>query len=181
MMPGSDQAAELERSGLAAFRRGDLATAYDDFLAARAAYDASGSALKAAEMANNLCVVLVQLGRGREAVWVVQGTAETFTEGGDLLSAARAFGNLASALEAAGDLEEAATAYQRALEGLRSLGDQAGESQTWQALSRLQLRRGAPLAAATSAQAALDTNPSPGRVRGFLRRILAWAFRLPRP
>jgi len=120
MMPGSDQAPEFERSALEAYRRGDMAAAYDDFLAARAAYDSSGRPLKAAEMANNLCVVLVQLGRGREAVWVVQGTAETFTEGGDLLSAARASGNLASALEAAGDLEAAATAYQQALEGLTS-------------------------------------------------------------
>ena len=181
MTTASGKAAELERQALAAYRRGDLAGARDDYLAARAAYDSSGDALKAAEMANNLCVVLVGLGRGAEAVSVVQGTRQVFTEAGDLLNAARASGNLAAALEAAGELEAAATAYQTALDGLRAAGDRAGESQTWQALSRLQLRRGDPLAAAASAQAALDANPRPGPVRRFLRGLLDRAYRLPRP
>ena len=181
MTTQSRQAAELEQRAMAAYRRGDLAAAYDDYLAARAAYDLSGEALKAAEMANNLCVVLVRLGRGREAVWVVQGTVETFTDAGDLLGAARASGNLGAALEAAGELDRAATAYEQALDGLRAAGDRAGESQTWQALSRLQLRRGDPLAAAASAQAALESNPKPGPLRRFLHGLLGRAYRVPRP
>jgi tetratricopeptide (TPR) repeat protein len=174
-------AKELEQRGLAAYRRGDLAADSADLEAARLAYASSGDDLKAAEMANNLCVVLVGLGHADEAVSIVQGTEEVFARAGDARRAAQAAGNLAAALEAAGDLERAASAYQRALDGLHAAGDRAAESQTWQAFSRLQLRRGDPLGAAASAQAALDSNPSPGPLRRFLRGVLDRAFRLPRP
>ncbi len=172
---------DLESRAMAAYRQGDLAAAREGYAAARSAYDAAGNGPKAAEMANNLCVVLVALGLGQEAVAVVQGTAETFNRAGDPLNAARATGNLAAALEAAGELERATAAYERAIEGLHAAGDRSGESQTWQALSRLQLRRGDALAAAGSAQAALNTNPKPGLVRRFLRWIVNLAYRLPRP
>jgi tetratricopeptide (TPR) repeat protein len=107
-------AKELEQRGLAAYRRGDLAAASADLEAARLAYASSGDDLKAAEMANNLCVVLVGLGHADEAVSIVQGTEEVFARAGDARRAAQAAGNLAAALEAAGDLERAASAYQRA-------------------------------------------------------------------
>ncbi len=180
-MMNSRSPADLEQRATAAYRRGELETARQEYEAARQAYLDAGNPPKAAEMANNLCVVLVALGRAREAVAVVQGTEKTFTQAGDPLNAARAAGNLAAALEAAGDLDRAEPAYERAIDGLHSAGDRSGESQTWQALSRLQLRRGDALAAAASAQAALNTNPKPGLVRRFLRGMVNLANRLPRP
>ncbi len=181
MTTASGTPADIERSAMTAYRRGELVAASEGYAAARTAYDAAGNAPKAAEMANNLCVVLVALGRAQEAVAAVQGTAETFTQAGDPLNAARAVGNLAAALEAAGELDRAVAAYERAIEGLHAAGDRTGESQTWQALSRLQLRRGDPLTAAASAQAALNANPKPGLVRRFLRGMVNLAYRLPRP
>jgi tetratricopeptide (TPR) repeat protein len=171
---------DLELQAMAAYRRGDLSAAQDGFAAAQAAYQALSDDRKAAEMANNRCVVLVSLGRGEEAVRVVAGTDAVFASSGDRVMAAKAIGNLASALEAVGRLEEAAAAYQRALDGFRGAGDAASESETWQALSRLQLRRGDAFAAAASAQAALDSSPRPGPFRRLLRRITEKAFRLPR-
>jgi tetratricopeptide (TPR) repeat protein len=165
---------------MAAYRRGDLADAADGFSGAEAAYRESGDARKAAEMANNLCVTLVGLGRGKEAVRVVEGTAAVFEAAGDRAMAAKATGNLASALQAAGRLDEAADAYRKAVDGFRAAGDRASESDTWQALSRLQLGRGDAFGAAASAQAALDTSPSPGFFRRLLRSITARGLRFPR-
>jgi tetratricopeptide (TPR) repeat protein len=171
---------ELERQALAAYRAGNLPAAADGFEAARAAYLTAGDSLKAAEMANNRCVTLVGLDRGQEAVQAVEGTSAVFAAAGDRRRAARALGNLAAALESAGQLERAAATYEAALEGLRAAGDRAGESDTWQALSRLQLRRGDTLGAAASAQSALDTHPRPGVIRRLVRTLTRGAFRLPR-
>jgi len=165
---------------MAAYRRGDLASASEGFAAARSGYRLAGDERKAAEMANNQCVALVSLGRGAEAVSVVQDTAAVFAATRDRIMAAKATGNLASALEAAGRLEEAATAYDRALKDFHAAGDRASEAETWQALSRLQLRRGDAFGAAASAQAALDLAPKPGPVRRLLRSITGKAFRLPK-
>jgi tetratricopeptide (TPR) repeat protein len=165
---------------MAAYRRGDLTAAESGFAAAQSAYHDVGDKRKAAEMANNRGVALVGLGRGEEAVRVVEGTAAVFAAGGDPVMAAKATGNLAAALEAVGRLDEAGNAYQRALDGFRGAGDRASESETWQALSRLQLRRGDAFGAAASAQSALDTSPRPGPFRRLLRRITAKALRPPR-
>jgi len=165
---------------MTAYRQGDLAAASEGFAAARAAYDLAGDRPKAAEMANNQCVALVSLGRGAEAVRVVEGTAQVFAEAGDRVMAAKATGNLAAALEAAGRLEEAASAYDQALQEFHRAGDRTSEAETWQAFSRLQLRRGDALGAAASAQAALDLAPRPGPFRRLLRTITAKAFRLPK-
>lgn len=176
---GNPLPADLERDALAAYRRGDLAAACEGFSDARSTFQAAGDHRKAAEMANNLCVVLVGLRRGEEAVRAVEGTAAVFAAAGDRVMAAKATGNLAAALESAGKLEQAAAAYEEALEGFRAAGDRASESETWQALSRLQLRRGDTFAAAASAQAALDTSPKPGPFRRLLRKFSRKAFRLP--
>jgi len=164
---------------MADYRRGNLTAAADGFAAARQAYASANEPLKAAEMANNLCVALVSLGRGEEAVQAVEGTAEVFARAGDRVRASQALGNLASALEAAGRLDRAQAVFDQAIEGFRSAGDREGESQTWHALSRLQLRLGQTFGAAASAQAALDSHPRPGIVRRVLRSLLRRS--LPRP
>jgi hypothetical protein len=154
---------------------GDLAAADDGFAAAQSAYRIAGDDRKAAEMANNRCVVLVGLGRGEEAVRVVEGTAGVFASGGDPVMAAKAAGNLA-ALDGRRLTKRPPPTSGRRFQA----GDRASESETWQALSRLQLRRGDAFGAAASAQAALDSGPKPGPFRRLLRRITAKAFRFPR-
>jgi tetratricopeptide (TPR) repeat protein len=176
----SGPASELERQAMAAYRRGEKEAAADGFASAMSSYRDGGDTRKAAEMANNLCVVLVDLGRGEEAVRVVEGTAAVFAAAGDAVMAAKATGNLAAALESIGRLEESAAAYERALDGFRSAGDRTSESETWQALSRLQLRRGDPYGAAASAQAALESSPKPGPFRRLLRSLTGRAFRFPK-
>lgn len=168
----------LERAALAAYRKGELEQAAKAFRDAQAGYASSGDRLKAAEMANNLCVTLVSLGRGREALQAVQGTAQVFEALGEPLQAARATGNTAAALAAAGEADRAIAAYQDAIERFQGLGVPDEEADTWQALSRLQLKRGDPLTAATSAQAALDLHPRPGPLRRLARSIIDRAFSL---
>jgi tetratricopeptide (TPR) repeat protein len=171
----------LEKRAFKDYRDGDLNAAEAGFRTAQAAYTATGNDSKAAEMANNLCVVLVGLGRPQEALKAIEGTDQVFASAGDRLNAARTIGNRASALEAAGRLDEAADEYQGAIERFRAAGAAAEESSTWQALSKLHMRRGDAISAASAAQAALDTHPSPGPlrrlVRGFVDKALALLMR----
>lgn len=131
-------------------------------------------------MANNLCVALVGLGRGREALEAVEGTALVFEQAGDPLQAARATGNRAAALAAAGRSGDAIAAYEQAIERFHSIGAREDEAATWQAISRLQLQTGDPFAAAASAQASLDAHPRPGPVRRLVRGVVDRALRLAR-
>jgi tetratricopeptide (TPR) repeat protein len=163
-----------EELALAAFRRGLLPEAIEGFAAARSGYAATDSPLKAAEMANNLAVALLQAGRASEAVAAARGTPEVFLQAGDDLRAAQAYGNLGSALEAARDAA-AADSYRRAADLFRRLGERDSLALVQRSLSSLQLRAGRPLAALASMREAAEGTPTRG-VRG---RFLRWLLRLP--
>lgn len=179
-MANETKPAALERAATDAYRRGDLHSAADGFRQARSAFEAQGATLRAAEMANNLCVALIGLGRGREALESVEGTPRLFEQAGDSLQAARATGNRAAALAAVGRSAEAIADYRQAIERFHALGARDDEAATWQALSRLQLQSGDPLAAAASAQASLDAHPRPGPLRRIVRGMVDRALRLTR-
>lgn len=161
---------ELQQEGLSAFRSGELEQAIRLFEQARDSFAAEGLKGESAEAANNLSVALLMAERPQEARQAVEGTAEVFEGLGDGRRAAQAYGNLASALEALGELPAAEAAYQEAVRRFEKLGDQDSRSVTLKALSRLQLRDGRPLEAASTLQ------PQPGlraRLTGLLLRALS--------
>ncbi len=166
---------ELERLALKAFREGRYDEAIQTFTAARQAFLAESNDAKAAEMANNLSVVLLKAERPQEALEAATGTPDIFFQSGDQTLAAQAFGNLGSALEACGDLAGAERAYRQAADIFESLGDTEHHRYTMQSLSHLQLRLGRPLEALTSMQHGLDAQSRPG-VRD---RLLRWLLKLP--
>ena len=166
-----------EHLGLACYRAGDLEGAIYHFTQARLAYESAGHEQKSCEVRNSLSVTLVQAGRPAQALAAVDGTPQQFDELKDPSNAAKAYGNLASAQEACGDRAAAEASYRLAADRFAALGDLEHHNFTMRALSQLQLRRGQPLQAALSLQAALEDQPNLGLRDRWLLRLLKVPFR----
>ena len=169
---------ELEKLALDSYRSGHLEESIERFTLARQQYLYDQNPNKAAEIANNLCVVMLAAKQPQAALEIVRETPDFFISQGDEIHAAQAYGNLASALEACGETTAAEEAYRQAIEIFKKQGDTENYSSTLQALSRLQLRQGNPLDALSTMQGGLDSMPK-ARIRDrVLRRLLKWPFRL---
>lgn len=169
---------DRERRGLEAYRQGRLAEAVEHLHAALAGYRSRADSFRAAEIANNLSVILLKSGQPRQALEALQGTAAAFEAAGDALRHAQALGNEASAREATGDLDEAERLYRAALVFFRGSGNREAEAQTWQALAALLLRRGRPLEAASSVEAGLAASPPRSGPRRWIRSVLSLLARV---
>jgi tetratricopeptide (TPR) repeat protein len=161
-----------------AYQKGQMEQAIQGFMEARQSYTQQGDQLKAAEMANNLSVALLQAGRPEEAVEAVRGTTEVFTAHGDRLRAAQSMGNLGSALLACRDREAAEEALRRAAEMFAEVGDKQARAQTLKTLSQIQLGQGQPLQALASMQAGLEEGGTKGLGSRVLKRLLRFASKL---
>jgi tetratricopeptide (TPR) repeat protein len=146
----------LEKKGQQAYRNGSLDEAAQAYQDARSAYKTEDNPGKAAEMANNLCVVLLQKKQPEQALEIVSGTEKVFLEMGDQKRAAFAYGNSGAALEACDRPREAETAYRKAMAIFSELGEDDALSQTAQSLSQLLLKQGRSLEALSSMQAGIE-------------------------
>ncbi len=169
---------ELERLALESYHSGLYEKSIELFSLAREHYLKDQDANKAAEIANNLCVVMLAAKQPQSALELVHDTPEYFLSQGDDNRAAQAYGNLASALEACGQTSAAEHAYHQAIGLFGKIGDSDNYSATLQALSRLQLRQGKPLDALSTFQSGLETMPKARARDRLLRQLLKWPFRL---
>jgi tetratricopeptide (TPR) repeat protein len=169
---------ELEKLALSAFRESRLDEAIHAFTTAQEGFLAEGNAVKAAEMASSLSVVLLKANRTDEALEAASGTPEIFLQAGEKTLAAQAYGNLGSALEACGNLANAEEAYHQAANLFGSLGDGEHHRYTMQSLSQLQLRQGRTLEALSTMQHSLDAQPRLGIRQRLLRALLKLPNRL---
>lgn len=163
-----------------AYRSGRLEQARAGFAAARTAFHEQGDEARAAEAANNLCVVLLRLRRGADALEAVEGTPECLEAAGLPREAAQAWGNLASALAACGRFDQAEAAFQEAVGRFEVLGDLEGRGHCLQGLSEIALRRGRPLDALHAYRGALDSPALRGPLPAAARALLRAAGRLVR-
>jgi tetratricopeptide (TPR) repeat protein len=161
-----------------AFKEKRYSDALGGFYAAREGYLLDQDELRAAEMSNNLCVVMLQIDRPNEALKIVEDTPALFLEKGDEAHAAMAYGNLASALEACGNIDGAVSALQEAIDGFRRIDDQENLLYSAKALSELQLRQGKALEAVATMQTGLENQKGLGLRRRLLRRLLDIPSRL---
>ena len=163
---------DLSAAGKRAYENGRYAQAAALFLQARDAWKEHNEPLEAAEAANNASVAFLQAGEAQTALDVVRGTAEIFTQAGDLKRAGMAWGNIAAALEALERLDEALDAYQQSADLLKRAGESDLRLHVMQAISALQLRSGRQLEALASMQAGLDGVGKLTPKQRFLRRLL---------
>jgi tetratricopeptide (TPR) repeat protein len=155
------------------YRRGDMSSAEEDFRSAHQQFTEQGDPMQAAETANNLAVLLLQVDRPQEALRWVEGTPAVFEQQQDRARAAQAYGNLGSAQQAIGLTAEAEQSYLRSLDLFRELGDKEGQALILQRLSQVRLRQGLPLDALSAMQASLEASPRRGPVGRIVRSLLA--------
>ena len=171
MSDKGNQSAHVE-AGLKAFRNEDYDNAAHHFENARTSYLEQNEDLLAAEMANNLSVTYLQLDRVMDAIQVVEGTPQRFLSAGERELAGRAYGNLASALEANQQHQEALETYQLAASILADEGDNENYALVMQSISRIQLRLGQPVEAVSTMQAGLEASPNRGIRDRILRKLI---------
>jgi tetratricopeptide (TPR) repeat protein len=160
------------------YQEGRLEEAARCFAELRQHYLTQGEQAMAAEMANNMAVVLLRMGQHQEALDVLHGTPEIFLSQSDRARAAQAYGNIGAALEACGNRTEAERAYRQATDLFEALGDSDQRALTLQALSKLQLQGGRPFEALSSMQTGLDIKRRPSLRDRLIRRLLNLPNRL---
>ncbi len=155
-----------------AYQQTNYLTAAREFGAVAEAYRARGQELKAAEMANNQSVALLQAGDAEGALQAVEGTEEIFEKGGDRLKAAMAIGNRAAALDTLNRLEEAEAGYRRSAELLDELDECEMRAHVLQAISALQMRAGRQLEALANMKAGMGDIRKPTMRQRMLKKLL---------
>ncbi len=161
-----------------AYQHGKFEDARRLFGAAQESFVTQGDDLRAAEMANNLCVVYLQLSQAQLALDVVAPTIPVFQNSGNQKMLAVSYGNWAAALAATGNQQAALTQYQQAADLLRQLGEDDLYAHTMQALSALQLKSGNSLEALATMRSGVDHLQNPKLQHRILRKILDWPFRI---
>ena len=165
----------MEKQAIQAYKQKDFPTALEAYAKASTAYLAQDNSLKAAEMANNLCVIHLQLKQPELALQAVQGTPQVFQQQNDQKHEAFAHGNLGAALQACGRLDEAEEAYKTAIELFIQLGEDDALEQTAQSLSEMLLKQGRSMEAMFSMKTGLENK----KKRSLKDRILAKLFDSP--
>jgi tetratricopeptide (TPR) repeat protein len=169
---------ELDREGNAAYEREDFEEAAQLFEAAEQGFAAAGDLLKAAEMANNRSVVLLQAKETQAALAAVGNTPEVFAQAGDTRRHAMAVGNKAAALAGLGNREEAEALYWESARLLKEIGEMELRASVLQAISRLQMRSGRYMEAVASMQSGLDQVEIPSITQRFLKKLLQFPSRI---
>ena len=146
----------LTTNGEKAFKTGRYEAAAQCYREAAAWYQEIGDTAKAAEMANNLSVALLQSGDFQAALEAAQGTDLVFAQAGDQRSQALALGNQAAALEALNRLGEALEMYQKCSDLLKQAGDAEYRAYVLKSISALQMRTGHHFEGLASMDAALS-------------------------
>lgn len=163
---------QLEAEGGSAYHSGNHAEAAGIFLAAEEGYRAVGDKMKAAEMANNCSVSLLQTDKAQDAYQAVRDTVEIFREAQDEKRLAMALGNRAAALEALDNLEQALLDYETSADILKKIGKHDLRLEVMKSISALQLRMGRSLQAVATMQAGVDGVEKPKLKYRLLKRIL---------
>jgi tetratricopeptide (TPR) repeat protein len=165
---------QLAEQGKEEYAKGNHAAAADLFAQAAQAYASAQDELNAAEMKNNQSVALLQAGKAKEALQVLDGTEDVFQKAGDLKRQGMAVGNRAAALEGLRKVDEALAEYERAA----SLFEQAGEgdmhSIVRKAAANLNLKRGRVTAAQMDVYDSMRLVEKPNftqRIMKFFKRI----------
>lgn len=151
-----------------------------DFLKAAAlfrecvdSYDVANDAVNAAEMRNNLSVVLLELKDAEQSLQVLAGTDLVFENAGDVRRQGMALGNMASATQALGRNEEALVLFERSAEIFKISGDKEMRSVTLKKIADLQLKTKKQFQAMASLQAAYDQKETPTLKENVLKGFLA--------
>ncbi len=162
----------------ASYHAGRFPEAAGLFEQAARQYSEDGDESRAAEMANNRSVALLQSGDGTGALEAAEGTDQVFARSGDTRRQALALGNQAAGLEALNRMEEALARYRQCSDLLKQCGDEESRVPVLKAISALQIRTGHQFEALASMDAALNNQKKLSLQERFLKKLLDIPMRM---
>ena len=165
---------KLAEQGKQEYAKGNHLIAADLFAQAAQIYESAQDVLNAAEMKNNQSVVLLQGGKAKEALQVLDEVEAVFEKAGDVKRQGFTVGNRAAALEGAKKFDEALVEYERAADLLEQAGEGDMHSVVRKAAANLNLKRGRVTAAQMDVYDSLRLVEKPNmtqRILKFFKRI----------
>lgn len=141
-MEETQSAQKLAEQAKRAYEKDDLAGAATLFASSAAAYEGEGNLPDAAEMKNNVAVVLLRLKQPAQALALIEGTPQVFSDAGDLRRYGIALGNEGTALEDLHRDDEAIQRYRQAAEILDQAGEEQMRAMMLESVTGIQARRG---------------------------------------
>jgi tetratricopeptide (TPR) repeat protein len=172
----NDSPEQLKSRAQEAYQQDDCELAARLYRRAAQAYRQGDDAIMAAEMENNLSVVLLQAGDAQAALEAVQGTPEIFAQAEETRREALAYGNLAAAHQSLKNYALAEEAYLQSAELLGELGEMELRASVMRFLSEMQLRSGRQLEAVASMHAGLDGLSRPSLKQRLVKKLLESPF-----
>jgi tetratricopeptide (TPR) repeat protein len=163
---------QLAEQGKQAFAAQKFDQAVTAFTEAASVYEQHEDTLNAAEMKNNLSVVLLQTGKAQAAYNAAAGTDEVFAQAGDKKRQAMAFGNQAAALEALKKPDEALNAYERSAALFAEVGESEMRSMVLQSAAAIKLKHGKVMDSALSMIGSVESTQKPNLLQRFLKFLL---------
>ncbi len=139
-----------------AYKKKNFKHAGELFSQCIASLDEQGDSINAAEMRNNLAVILLELKKPEEALAAAFPTNQIFAGCGDKKRQAMALGNIASAYQALGKNEEALSVFEESSQLFNEVGERELRSITLKKISDLQLKTGRQYQAMASLEASYD-------------------------
>lgn len=172
----NEQASTLKDQAFAAYKNKNFKAAAQAFTECIAILDESEDPLSAAEMRNNLSVVLLELKKPEESLALLKDTDKIFADANDPKRQAMALGNIAAALQAAGKLPEALSTYESSADLFKEIDEKEMRALTLKKISDLQLKTGKQFQALASLEASYDQNEEKSTkdkvLKGFLGSLI---------
>lgn len=164
---------QLAEQGKQAFRNKDFAKAVSLFEQAAAGYRSVNDGLMAAEMQNNISVVLLQDGKAKESLAAALDTDQVFATANDVKRQGMALGNQAAALEALNRYDEAIEKYDLAAQLFEQAGEGDLRALVMKSAAAVKLKSGKVTASAFKMMGSLEAKQRPN----FFERILKFFLR----
>lgn len=170
------QSTLLKDQGFDAYKKKNFKAASNAFTECISLLDEAQDILSAAEMRNNLSVVLLELKKPEIALDVLKNTDQIFAEAKDIKRQAMALGNTAAALQALGKLPEALSTYEASADLFKEIDEKEMRALTLKKISDLQLKTGKQFQALASLEASYDQNEQKSTkekvLKGFLGSLI---------
>ncbi len=163
---------KLQQEGVKAFQSGNYKLAQSKFEAMLEVATKEDKPLKIAESLNDLGVTLKQLGNLEGALEALSRALKYYQDNDDELGEAKTLGNFGMIEEAAEKHEDAIQSYLDAASIFEELGETELATYTWQALSRLQLRKKEWISAIASYERGIANLPDNSVKKKIVQNIL---------
>jgi tetratricopeptide (TPR) repeat protein len=152
------KAATLKEKAFDAYKKKNFKAAAQAFSECISLLDETQDILSAAEMRNNLSVVLLELKKPEEALAILKETDQIFADAKDQKRQAMALGNTAAVLQELGRLPEALAIYETSADLFKEIDEKELRALTLKKISDLQLKTGKQFQALASLEASYDQN-----------------------